>query len=263
MPPSPLLLLVALAASQQCAPHCREACDELNGNVLFECGGCDEQSACWPGATVWPEPKEVCDSGAQFELNSTAASVVLKGGVRMPLVGLGGGLFKGDAEAAVLSSLGLGYRLVDTASNYGTEEAVGRAVRRSGLKRAELFLVSKVVGNRGYAATVESLDRSLAALDVDYLDLFLMHGAAAHDADGLRSERHAVGRLETWRAMNDLQAAGRVRGERRTNDSHPTCGFCACAFATWRLRDAEDRPRSTPFRQPSAYATSALASSSS
>ena len=152
------------------------------------------------------------DGCSQFNLTAST-SVLLDGGVRMPLIGLGGGLFNGDAEAAVVSSLSVGYRLVDTASNYGTEGAVGRAVRRSGLERSEVFLVSKVVGNGGYATTVESLDKSLAELGMEYLDLFLIHGAAAYGVDELRSERHAYGRRETWRAMKDLQAAGRVRGE--------------------------------------------------
>lgn len=121
--------------------------------------------------------------------------------------GLGGGIFDGTAEEVVLSSVMQGYRLIDTAANYGTEAAIGRALKRSGVPREECFLVSKALTG-GYEKTVESFRRSLASLDTPYLDAFLMHGAAATGVRDLRSPEHARARLETWRAMRDLRCEG-------------------------------------------------------
>jgi len=132
--------------------------------------------------------------------------------VRMPIVGLGGGIFTQDAESSFASALDVGYRLIDSAPKYGeAEAALGRAWTRSGIARAELFLVSKV-GNMGHAAALSSLEASLAKLQTAYLDLLLMHSAVHQPAAKQpRSKVHAEMRAETWRAMVEARAAGKVR----------------------------------------------------
>jgi hypothetical protein len=91
-----------------------------------------------------------------FNAKSATASttVLLRGGVSMPIIGLGGGLFGADAEDAVVSALEVGYRLIDTAPKYGgSEAAIGRAIARSEVDRSDIFLASKV-GNNGYKAAM-------------------------------------------------------------------------------------------------------------
>lgn len=139
--------------------------------------------------------------------SATPPSVMLHSGIQMPIVGLGGGIFDGPAEEAVLSSFRLGYRLVDTAANYKTEAAIGRAVRRSELPRDSFFLVSKAPTS-GYHAVLASFERSLAELQVNFLDGFLLHGAAANGVRDLRAAEHASARIESWRALAELRCRG-------------------------------------------------------
>jgi diketogulonate reductase-like aldo/keto reductase len=99
----------------------------------------------------------------------------LPGGVKMPVLGLGvwqmaAGL---ETEQAVEWALEAGYRHIDTASMYRNEESVGAAVRRSGLPREEVFVTTKLMPGRGSAAP--ELDKSLARLGLDYVDLYLIH----------------------------------------------------------------------------------------
>ena len=134
------------------------------------------------------------------------------GDVRMPILGLGGGIFHG-AEDAFLAALEEGYRLFDTAPKYGpSEEALGRAIQRSGVKRNELFLVSKVGNYESPTAVLESFERSLMALGTEHLDLLLLHSAVNQAASKDPSSRlHASARLATWNVLATLRATGRVR----------------------------------------------------
>jgi len=129
----------------------------------------------------------------------------------MPILGLGGGIFGGGAEEAIVSAIKLGYRLVDTSPKYGTEAALGRAIARSGVTRADVFVQTKVC-NVGYTTALRSFARSLERLGLDYVDLLLMHsgisGAAKADP---RSPRHSEDRAGTWRAMCQLKQEGKVR----------------------------------------------------
>ena len=147
-------------------------------------------------------------SAPAFDASTATANttVTLRTGSAMPIIGLGGGLFGVDAEAAVFSALEEGYRLIDTSPKYGMSEAsIGRALKRSGLKRADIFLVTKV-GNVGYSAALKSLQSSLVALGTQYVDLLLMHSAVNQSAaKDPRSRLHASSRLETWRAMRELR----------------------------------------------------------
>ena len=103
--------------------------------------------------------------------------VTLGNGVEMPMVGYGVYQVEpAEAERCVADALSVGYRMVDTAQAYRNEEGVGAAVKASGLKREEVFLVSKVwISNYGEAKAAASIDESLRKLQTDYIDLMLLH----------------------------------------------------------------------------------------
>ena len=118
----------------------------------------------------------------------------------MPLLGYG--VFQvspAECERCVSDALNVGYRLIDTAQAYANEEGVGKAWRKSGLKREEVFLVTKVwISNNGEEKAAKSIDESLRKLQTDYIDLLLIHQAYG-DVFG------------TWRAMEKAYHDGKVR----------------------------------------------------
>ncbi|WP_269937994.1 aldo/keto reductase [Arthrobacter sp. HY1533] len=130
-------------------------------------------------------------------------TITLNNGVAMPQIGFGVFQVPNDeTEQAVLAALAAGYRSIDTAAVYGNEEGVGRALAASGLPREELFITSKAwIADLGREETLAAYETSLAKLGLDYLDLYLIHWPApATDAY-----------LESWKALEELLAAGRVR----------------------------------------------------
>ena len=126
--------------------------------------------------------------------------IKLSNGVEMPTLGYGVFLVSPDeCERCVSDALSVGYRLIDTAQAYANEEGVGNAWRRSGLKREELFLVTKVwIANAGEDKAARSIDESLHRLQTDYIDLLLIHQAYG-DVFG------------SWRAMERAYRDGKVR----------------------------------------------------
>ena len=131
----------------------------------------------------------------------TIPFVTLNNGVKMPQEGFG--VFQvtdlEQCKQAVKDALNLGYRLLDTVSSYQNEEAVGAAIKESGVPRQELFLTTKAyMQEMGYEKTKEAFDRSCKKLGTDYLDLYLIHMPLA-DYYG------------SWRAMTELYQAGRIR----------------------------------------------------
>lgn len=125
----------------------------------------------------------------------------LNNGIVMPLLGFGVYQMSDAAqcEAAVAEALRVGYRLIDTAAAYGNEEAVGRAVAASGVPREELFVTTKLwLSDAGPEKTRLAFERSLARLQLDYLDLYLIHQPYG-DVYG------------AWRTMEELYEAGRIR----------------------------------------------------
>lgn len=126
--------------------------------------------------------------------------IKLSNGVEMPLLGYG--VFQvspEECERCVSDALNVGYRLIDTAQAYFNEEGVGRAWKKSGLKREDLFIVTKVwISNAGEDKAARSIDESLRKLQTDYIDLLLIH-QAYNDVFG------------TWRAMEKAYKEGKVR----------------------------------------------------
>lgn len=108
---------------------------------------------------------------------SQVPTVKLNNGIEMPILGFG--VFQmsnEEAEESVLKAIESGYRLIDTATSYGNEEAVGRAIKRSGVPREELFITSKLwVADAGEEKAKAAVRRSLDKLGLDYLDLYLLH----------------------------------------------------------------------------------------
>ena len=127
--------------------------------------------------------------------------VILNNGVAMPVLGFGVYQIRDEAqcEQAVLDALATGYRLIDTAAAYLNEEAVGRAIARSGVPREELFITTKLwIQDAGYERTKKAFAKSLERLDLDYLDLYLIHQPFG-DVYG------------SWRAMEELYKEGKIR----------------------------------------------------
>jgi 2,5-diketo-D-gluconate reductase A len=134
---------------------------------------------------------------------SGVPTYTLNDGNSLPAIGFGTYPLRGeDGIAAVTSALEVGYRMLDTAVNYGNESEVGEALRRSGLPREEVIITSKLPGrHHGYDDAIASTHESLERIGVDYLDLHLIHWPNP-DRDRY---------VDAWRALVDLQAKGLVR----------------------------------------------------
>ena len=115
---------------------------------------------------------------------------VLNNGIKMPMAGIGTFLLSPDeAEASVLSALQCGYRLIDTANAYVNEKAVGRAMKKSGLKREEIFLETKLWPS--FYEQNDAVDKTLERLDTSYIDLLLIHQPAGNYLAGYRQMEKA------------------------------------------------------------------------
>ncbi len=135
-------------------------------------------------------------------MNSISSTVPLSNGVLMPIFGLGVWSSKPGNETsdAVHWALELGYRHVDTAQGYSNEADVGRAVRESGIPRAEIFVTTKLSkANMGADSARRAFDDSLARMGFDYVDLFLIHWPSPDT------------RRETWAALEEIAPTGRAR----------------------------------------------------
>jgi len=127
--------------------------------------------------------------------------VVLNNGVEMPILGFG--VFQvpdlEECERSVYEALQTGYRLIDTAASYLNEDAVGKAMKRSGVPREELFVTTKLwIQDAGYERTKKAFEKSVHRLQLDYLDLYLIHQPFG-DVYG------------SWRAMEELYREGKIK----------------------------------------------------
>lgn len=127
--------------------------------------------------------------------------VILNNGLEMPILGFGVYQIsdENECEQSVYDALIAGYRLIDTASAYQNEEAVGKAIKRSGVPREELFITTKLwIQDAGYESTKKAFARSLEKLQLNYLDLYLIHQPYG-DVYG------------SWRAMEELYREGKIK----------------------------------------------------
>jgi 2,5-diketo-D-gluconate reductase A len=127
--------------------------------------------------------------------------VILNNGVEMPILGFGVYQIEdaNECEQSVYDAIMTGYRLIDTAAVYRNEEAVGRAIKRSGVSREELFITTKLwIQDAGYESTKKAFAKSLERLQLDYLDLYLIHQPLG-DVYG------------SWCAMEELYREGKIR----------------------------------------------------
>ncbi|MFM2362176.1 MAG: hypothetical protein RLZZ316_1078, partial [Bacteroidota bacterium] len=141
--------------------------------------------------------------------------IQLNNGVAMPVLGFG--VFQitdpHECEKSVLEAIDTGYRLIDTAASYENEAAVGKAIKESALQRNELFITTKVwIHANGYQNTLKSFENSLMRLQIEYIDLYLMHQPYGDV-------------YSTWRAMQELYKTGQVKA------------IGVCNFHTDRLMD--------------------------
>ncbi|MDJ1470608.1 aldo/keto reductase [Cytophagaceae bacterium DM2B3-1] len=128
-------------------------------------------------------------------------NITLNNGVKMPLLGFGTYLLRegSQCEQSVLHALHSGYRLIDTAAAYGNEESVGKAIKKSSVKREEIFVTTKFLpADTGYEKAKRAFETSLKNLGLDYIDLYLIHLP--------QGDIHS-----SWTAMEELYKEGKVR----------------------------------------------------
>lgn len=162
--------------------------------------------------------------------------VTLNTGRKMPILGFG--VFQipdtKECERSVIDAIEAGYRLIDTAASYLNEEAVGKGIKNSGLARDELFVTTKLwVQDTGYKRTKQAIDKSLRRLQLDYLDLYLIHQPFG-DVHG------------SWRAMEEAHREGKLRAIGVSN-FHPDRLMDIIAFN--EVRPAVNQIEVNPFHQ--------------
>lgn len=141
--------------------------------------------------------------------------ILLNNGVKMPLLGFGTHLLRdgSECERSVLHALNIGYRLVDTAAVYSNEESVGRAIKKSNIRREEIFVTTKFLpADPGYENAKSAFEASLKKMGLDYIDLYLIHLP--------QGDIHS-----SWKAMEDLYREGKVR---------------AIGVSNWKIRQVSD-----------------------
>lgn len=137
----------------------------------------------------------------------------LLNGVKIPKLGAGVWMIDDETvEQVVKDALDVGYRHIDTAQAYRNEEGVGRGIKASGVDRKDIFVTTKLSGNiKDYGEAVKSIDKSLARLDMDYIDLMIIHSPQPWAEFRDKSNHYFEGNLEAWRALEEAYKAKKIR----------------------------------------------------
>ena len=140
-------------------------------------------------------------------------TLALSNGIVVPQLALGTWFIDDDKAAeAVREAVKIGYRHIDTAQAYANERGVGEGVRTAGIPREELFVTTKVAAeHKDYESAARSIDESLAAMGLDYLDMMIIHSPQPWVEVNQSDDRHYEGNLEAWRALTDAYKAGKIR----------------------------------------------------
>src|SRR5690606_32323986 len=160
-------------------------------------------------------------------------TIQLNNGVQMPILGFG--VFQiadqAECERSVRDAIEVGYRSIDTAASYQNEEAVGKAIKNSGVSRDDLFITTKLwIEDTGFDKTKAAVDKSLKKLQLDYLDLYLMHQPYGHGHESCRAveEMYKQGQLRAVGIINfhpdrvmDLVAFNEVVPAINQIETHP------------------------------------------
>ena len=157
---------------------------------------------CAGGLLYWyfdfRNTETIKESAKRPEFNFDTRTVTLNSGYEMPLNGIGTYSLTGDVcYNSIRSALSSGVRLIDTAYMYGNEEEVGRAIRDSGIPREEIFVITKIYPTQ-YDNPREAIDMALEKLDIDYIDMMLLH----HPGDG---------DVEAYKVMEEYVKEGKIR----------------------------------------------------
>ena len=137
----------------------------------------------------------------------------LSNGVEIPQLAFGTWKIPdNEAFAAVENALAIGYRHIDTAQAYHNEAGVGEGIRKSGVKREQIFVNSKVEAEiKDYANAKKSIDETLLRMKLDYLDMMIIHNPQPWIEVNQSDDRHFEGNLEAWRALEEAMKAGKLR----------------------------------------------------
>jgi len=137
----------------------------------------------------------------------------LSNGVEIPVPALGTWFIDDDKVAeAVKSAVKLGYRHIDTAQAYGNEQGVGKGIRSCDVPREQIFVTSKVAAEyKTYEEAAASIDRSLANMGLDYIDMMIIHSPQPWDKVNQSEDRYVEGNRAAWRALEDAYKAGKLR----------------------------------------------------
>ncbi|PSR82938.1 GCY protein [Coniella lustricola] len=145
------------------------------------------------------------------EVKNTTKTFTLNTGAKIPAIGLGTWQSKpNEVKEAVEAALRHGYRHIDTAFAYGNEKEVGDGIKASGVPREEIFLTTKL-DNPWHKRVPEGIERSLTALQTDYVDLYLMHWPSSTDPDDLKKHYPDWDFIDTWRELQKLVGTGKVK----------------------------------------------------